>query len=494
MRGTVAGKEQQESVTNSVWKIIKNWSCVVGGANMTLPDPLPDALVSELRTRFGERCLRPGDAAYDEAIAIWNGAVERDPAGVVRCEGTEDVLAALEAVTEHEVPFSVKSGGHMTTGHALVEDGVVLDLGPMNGVDVDPDGRTVTVGGGATWDVVNEAALEHGLVPPGIPDTVGVAGFTLGGGMGVTCRLTGLACDTLRSAEVVTATGEVVTANEDENEDLFWAIRGGSGNVGIVTAFEFDCVEASRECLVANVLYPFDGATEYLEYFDEEAPALPEETFPTAAVMRVPEIPDLPEDLHGELAVAGYVMGLGSGNDLEAALDSFADFGDPHVAAVYPVDYTALYEPFEIPGGHRHHWESFYLEDLTEPFVETLLDEALPFPTPQSNVAIYALGGAINRVASDATAYPHRDARFAVHIQGHWLEESDDEACVGWTRDLHETLRAFGTGGEYVNNQTDTDGDRVRAAFGENYDRLASVKAEWDPADNLRSTQHVEPE
>ncbi|MDX1746009.1 MAG: FAD-binding oxidoreductase [Halobacteriales archaeon] len=450
--------------------------------------------MSDLQSRFDDRCLLPEDDGFGEAITIWNAATGRSPATVVRCENTEDVVAALQVVTEFDAPFSVKAGGHMTTGHAIVEDGVVLDLSPMNGVDVDPDSGSVTVQGGATWDVVNESALDQGLIPPGIPDAVGVAGFTLGGGMGVTCRLNGLACDNLRSAEVVTATGEVVTASEGENGDLFWAIRGGSGNVGIVTSFEFDCVEAPRECLVANVLYPFDGAGEYLDYFNEVAPDLPDETFPTAAVMTVPHIPDLPEALHGELAVAGYVMGVGSSDDLEATLESFADFGDPHVSAVYPADFTELYEPFEIPSGQRHHWESFYLNEMNEAFIETLLDETFPKPTPQSNVAIYGLGGAINDVARDATAYPHRDAQFAVHIQGHWLDESDDEACVGWTRDLHETLREFGTGGEYVNNQTDTDEGRVRAAFGQNYDRLAEVKAKWDPENRLLSTQAVEPE
>ncbi len=459
---------------------------------MSTRDNVPADLVSELQTQFGDRCLLPSEARYSEAIAIWNGAIERYPAAVVQCENTADVVAALAAVTEYDIPFSVKAGGHMTTGHAIVEDGVVFDLTPIQDVDVDPDSKTVTVGGGATWDLVNAAALDHGLIPPGIPDAVGVAGFTLGGGMGVTGRMNGLACDNLRSAEVITAAGDVVTASENENEELFWAIRGGSGNVGIVTAFEFDCVEASRECLVANVLYPFDGATEYLNYFNKVAPDLPDETFPTAAVMTVPPIPDLPESLHGQPAVAGYVMGVGSGDDLKEALESFADFGDPHVAAVYPTDYTELYDPFEIPSGHRHHWESFYIDELHEAFIETLLAETFPTPTPQSNVAIYGLGGAINDVSRDATAYPHRDAQFAVHIQGHWLDEADDESCISWTRHLHETLREFGTGGEYVNNQTDTDEARVRAAFGENYDRLAEVKSKWDPEDRFRSTQHVE--
>ena len=207
----------------------------------------------------------------------------------------------------------------------------------------------------------------------------------------------------------------------------------------------------------------------------------------------IPELPNLPEELHGELAVAGYVMGVDSGENLKKELEAFADFGDPHVAAVYPADYTELYEPFKVPAGQRHHWESFYLDELDEAFIETFLDEAIPKPTPQSNIAIYGLGGAINRVAAGATAYPHRDAPFAVHIQGHWVDESDDDACTEWTRDLHEQLREFGTGGEYVNNQTDTNEDRVRASFGENYDRIADMKAKWDPDDRLRSTQHVDP-
>lgn len=460
---------------------------------MSNPADLSADLVSTLQSHFGERCLLPGEEAYAEAVSIWNAAAESYPAIVVQCRETQDVVVAIEAVTAGDAPFSVKGGGHMTTGHALIDDGVVIDLAPLNDVTVDPAAGTVTVGGGAVWEDVNGQALEHGLIPPGIPDAVGVAGFTLGGGMGVTGRMAGLAADNLRSAEVVTASGEVVTASEDQHADLFWALRGGSGNVGIVTAFEFDCVEGSRECLVANVLYPFEGAADYLEYFNEVAPELPAETFPTAALMTVPPIDDIPEELHGELAVAGYVMGVGDDDALEGALEDFTDFGEPYSALVYPADYTELYAPFKVPDGQRHHWESCYFDELGERVIETLVDEMRDPPTPLSSIAIYGLGGAINRIEADATAYPHRSANFAAHIQGHWLEPADDEACIAWTRAAHETLRSLGTGGEYVNNQTDTDEGRIRASFGENYDRLAAVKAKWDPADHFTSTQHVEP-
>ncbi len=453
---------------------------------------LPEATVSDLEHTFAERCLVPGDDAYDESISLWNSAAQRYPAVVVRCRNATDVVDALEVINAHDAPFSVKCGGHMTTGHAVVDDGVVLDLSPMDAVEVDTDEATVRVGGGAIWEDVNEVALEHGLIPPGIPETAGVGGFTLGGGMGVTGRLTGLAVDNLRTVEVVTASGEVVTASESENADLFWGLRGGGGNVGIVTAFEFDCVEAPRECLVANVLYPIDDAASYFAYFDEIAPTMHEATFPTASLITVPPIPDLPEDLHGELAVAGYAMGVVTDDAVETSLEEFADFGEPHVAMVYPADYTELYAPFHVPPGHRHHWESFYLHELGDDFIEAMLDETLPMPTPETAVSIYGLGGAINDVDSGATAYAHRDAPFALHLVTHWTDEADDDACIDWTRTSHAALRDFGTGGEYVNNQTDTDRERIRAAYGENYDRIAEVKAKWDPENRLTSTQHVE--
>ncbi len=458
---------------------------------MTNDHEISEQAVSTLQQHFGDRCILPGDSEYQDEIQLWNGAIDRYPAVVVGCQHTDDVVNALEVATNNDIPFSVKAGGHMTTGHALVEDGIVLDLSPLNRVELRDE--TITVGGGATWDAVNEVALEHGLLPPGIPETVGVGGFTLGGGMGVTGRLNGLACDNLVSAEVVTAAGDVVTASATENEDLYWALRGGGGNLGVVTSFAFECIKETRECLVANVLYPIEEASEYLTYFGEVAPELPAETFPTAALLTIPELPDLPEELHGELAVAGYVMCVGTDDSFKKALEEFADFGDPHVAAVYPADYTELYLPFQVPTGQRHHWESFYFKELDMTFADALVEEALPMPTPQTSIALYGLGGAINEVDPTATAYPHRDAPFALHLTTHWLDETDDDRCIEWTRAVHQALREHGTGGEYVNNQTDTDEDRVRAAYGVNYDRIAEVKSRWDPADWFRSTQHVEP-
>lgn len=437
--------------------------------------------------------LQPGDEAFDEAGTLWNAAAEAEPAAIARCAGAADVIQAVTFARETGTELSVKAGGHMTTGQALVEGGLVLDLSPMNGIRVDPDGGTVRVGGGAIWEDVNHEALRHGLIPPGIPESAGVGGFTTGGGMGVICREHGLAVDNLRAVDVVTADGELVVASEEQNEDLFWAIRGGGGNFGVVTSFEFDCVEAPRECLVANLLYPIDDLEAYLQYFRETVPETPNNLWPIASLLTVPELPDLPAELHGTLAVNAYVMGIGEPDEVEGPMEAFADFGDPDVKAIYPADYTELYVPFSVPTGHRHHWESVYLGDISDGLIETLREDALPMPTPLSVISIYGLGGAINEVATDATAYAHRDAQYAAHIQAHWTDPDEDTANQQWTRALHGAIADHGTGGEYLNNQTDTDEASVRAAFGDNYDRLAELKRKWDPENVFSSTQNVTP-
>ena len=457
---------------------------------------VPDTNTGEytgLDERLRGELVRPGDDGFEESVKIWNAATQSEPAAIAQSAGVADVIEVVDFARNSGIDLAVKAGGHMTTGDAVVADGLALDLSPMNGVRVNKHDGTVRVEGGATWEAVNHEALAHGLVPSGIPETVGVGGFTVGGGMGVTCRKYGLACDTLREVDIVTADGELLTASEDTNEDLFWAIRGGGGNFGVITSFEYDCIEASRECLVANLLYPIDDAAEYLRYFRETVPEMPETTLPIFSLLTVPEVPDLPEKLHGELAVSAYVMGVGDRDGLSEAMESFAAFGDPHVEAIYPADYTELYDPFAVPTGQRHHWESVYLDGISDEFVEALIDEGLPMPRPQTGVSIYTLGGQINRVPVDATAYPHRDAEYLLHITTHWTDPTMDEECQDWTRELHTSLREYGTGGEYVNNQTDGDGARVRAAYADNFDRLAELKAEWDPENVFDSTQNVEP-
>lgn len=245
----------------------------------------------------------------------------------------------MNVAHENGLAFSVEAGGHMTTGGAILEDGLVLDLSPLKGVRVDSRAGTVRVGGGAIWEDVNHEALSQGFIPPGTPETAGVGGFTVGGGMGVHLPGDRAACDVLCEVDIVTAEGDLITASEDEHADLFWEIRGGGWNFGVITSFAFDCIEASREILVANLLYPIDDAAAYLWYFREAVMKLHDETFPIASLITVPEFPDLPAELHGELAVSTYLMGVGDHDGLSEPMETFADFGNPHVEAISPADY-----------------------------------------------------------------------------------------------------------------------------------------------------------
>jgi len=369
----------------------------------------------------------------------------------------------------------------MTTGHAVCDDGLVLDLSPMNSVEIQVDERIVRVAGGATWADVNAKALPNGLLPPGIPLDVGVGGFTLGGGLGVTSRVEGLAADNLLEVDVVTAEGDIVTASADENSDLFWALRGGGGGFGIVTSFTFRCREGSRESLIGQAMYPVDAAAGYLRYFREQLDQLPDALYPVVSFITIPDLPGLPDDLPGTPALSVYVMCVGEPAKVEAPLQDFMAFGDPLVALTDVVDYADLFAPFVIPKGERHHWESAYLDELSDELIETLIAEVLPLPTPGTAVNFYGLGGAIDQVAADDTAYAHRGSRFLFHITTHWKDAKDDDANVAWTRDLHAAVRAFGNGGEYLNNQTDTTPERVQAAFGKHHDRLSAIKQTWDP-------------
>jgi FAD/FMN-containing dehydrogenase len=418
---------------------------------------------------------------------VWNGVIDRHPAAILQCVDPQDVVAGVKAARAHDLPLTVKSGGHMTTGHAVCDDGLVLDLSPMNRVEVRSDGRTVKVAGGATWADVNAQALPSGLLPPGIPLDVGVGGFTLGGGLGVTARVEGLAIDNLQAVDLVTADGRLITATEDEHSDLFWALRGGGGGFGIVTSFTFNCRRGGRALLVGQAMYPVDAAGAYLRYFREQMAQLPDALYPVVSFITIPDLPGLPENLPGTPALSVYVMGVGDPADVAATLQDFMAFGDPLLASTDVVDYADLFAPFVIPKGERHHWESVFLNKLSDELIDTLLAEVLPLPTPGTAVNFYGLGGAIDEVGADETAYAHRGSRLLFHITTHWTEASDDEANVAWTRDLHSIVRPFGNGGEYLNNQTDNTPERVRAAFGKHYDRLIRIKQTWDPEDVFRS-------
>ena len=451
--------------------------------------------VSTLETFSGNirgSVLAPGDDGYDEGRTVWNSLIEKEPAVIVRCAGTADVTAAVEFARENELGIAVKGGGHHIAGHAVCDDGLVIDLGPMNGVRVDPAAETVRVEGGATWGDLNHELHAFDLEIVGMPyDEVGVAGFTLGGGMGWLSRKHGLAIDNLRSVDVVTAEGDLVRASKHENMDLFWAVRGGGGNFGVVTSFEFDCHLDQLRAYDGLFLHPIDAASDVLGFYQEFMTDAPNEVTAGAGIMQVPPNSELPDHLHGDTVLMLKVAYMGDIELGKGILEPVQEFGDPVFEMVGPKPYSEF--GMEAPERQRNHWKSHYFRELGDDTIQTVIEEALPLPTPLTKVYFFSLGGAINRLDRDSTAYPHRDAHHLFEMVTQWSNPDIDEETVSWAREVHSALAPYGTGGEYVNNQSDDDRDRVKAAYGTNYERLVEVKNEWDPTNLFSSNQNVEP-
>lgn len=437
--------------------------------------------------------VQPGDDEYSDARAVWNGAIDRYPAAIVRCTGVADVVAAVDVAREEEMQLAVKGGGHHTAGHAVCDDGLMIDLAPMNGVRVDPDAKTVRVQGGATWGDLNHELRAFGLDIVGMnyPE-VGVAGFTLGGGIGVLSRTHGLAIDNLRGVDVVTADGELVHASEDEHPDLFWALRGGGGNFGVVTSFEFDCHEVVPEALIGMFLHPVEATRDVLEFYRDFTAAAPNELMGVSGIIRVPEGSALPESLQGEPVAVLAGIHTGSADEGEQLLQPMREFGNPLLELVEtrPYDETGL---DALEAGRRNHWKNHLLSGLQDTAIETLVEQALPLPDATIQVSLNTLGGAISQVAEGSTAYPHRDATHFLEIVTQWSDPAKDEELTAWAQELHEAMTPHATGGEYVNVHTDADPQRSRAAYGANYDRLVDVKTEWDPGNLFRLNQNIEP-
>ncbi len=439
--------------------------------------------------------LRPGDTGYDDARTVWNGLFDKYPAVIVQCTGAADVMAAVNVARENDLLLSVKSGGHGYAGKAVCDDGMVIDLSAMDSVRVDPEARTARVGPGATWDDVYHETQTFGLATPGGAGIVGVAGFTLGGGISYLSRKHGLTCDNLLAADVVTADGRLVHANADGHSDLFWGLRGGSGNFGIVTSFEYQLHEVGPEVLAGTILHPYESAREVLELYREVMADAPDELGCFALFLRVPPEPPFPEEYHGEPAIGLGVCYAGAVEDGEAAVAPVREFGDPILDGVRPQPYLEfkqsndeLYEAID-----RWYSKSHYLAGLPDDAIDVILEYTEDLPGPFTMVGLLATGGAITRVDRTATAFPHRDAAFEFDIWPGWTDPEDDEALIGWATEFHEAMAPYATGGVYVNMLSHDEDDRVRAAYGDNYERLAELKTEWDPENLFRMNQNIEP-
>ena len=463
---------------------------------MSATTPIDPAALRLLGDHFGEHMVTPGDPRYDEARRVWNGRFDRSPGAIARCRKSADVVAALKIARGAGLTVAVRSGGHDYAGNSVCDGGLVIDLSAMNAVAVDPQARTVRAGAGARWAAIDAATQPLGLATVGgTVSTVGVAGFTLGGGSGWLSRKHGLALDQLVSAEVVTANGDLLRVNDREHADLFWGLRGGSGNLGVVTEFELRLHEAGPRLYAGQVLHPFEAAGSVLRHFRAFMSEAPDQVQCYAFLIRIPPLDAFPSEFHGRVAldlVVAYAGDIDQGRRLLAPL---TEHGTPFLSAVAPIEYTALQQSFDagVAPGLRWYSKAHDLRDLSDAAIDAILRHTENLPGPFTMVYLERIGGAVGRVPAGATAYPHRSAPWSIHILPGWSDAGQDAQMVAWARAFHADLIPHATGGVYVNLLGGDEEDGPRSAYGSNYRRLAALKRLWDP-DNVFSGNHnVEP-
>jgi FAD/FMN-containing dehydrogenase len=428
--------------------------------------------------------LRPDHRQYDEYRALWNGMIERRPAVIARCRTADDVRQALRLASTERLGITVRGGGHGVSGKAIRDGALLIDLSPMNAVTIDAARKTARVGGGARLGDLDRAAQQHGLATTaGVDSRTGVGGLTLGGGQGFLGRRFGLSIDNLRSADVVLANGEAVTASADSHPDLYWALRGGGGNFGVVTSFEFQLHDVGPEVLVGMVYLPIEEAGRALRFYRDFAASAPRELSCYALLLRAPAGEPLPEAQWGQPAVAFVACHSSASDDGRVALQPLLDIEGALHASVTAMPYATLQQSFDggAPDGCRYYWKSHYLRELSDSAIDALVPHVQAMPGPYANVFFEPLGGAIADVGVTETAFPHREALFSLGIQGGWIEPADDPANMAWVRAAYDLMQPFSTGGVYSNYVDFDDDAKVAEAFGPNVDRLRRVKERYDP-------------
>lgn len=440
----------------------------------------------------------PGDSAYVEAVNIWNGAVERRPSVVARCSSSADVAAALTFAVERGLEVSIRGGGHNYAGFSLTDGGLMIDLTPLKNVAVDPSTRRARCGGGTTWGELDAATQEHGLaVPGGFISHTGVAGLTLGGGFGWLSRLAGLSSDNLVGAEVVTPEGQIRWASADENEDLFWAIRGGGGNFGVVTEFEFALHPVGPLVHLGLFLFPPDDGPELFRFARDFVPTLPDECGVFLAGMSAPPAPFVPENLHFTPAFALVVVGLTDEASHAELIAPIKRALSPIVELVTPMPYVALQQMFDesAPWGLHSYEKAVYLAELSDGAIEVISNHQPRKMSPLSFVPIFSLGGVYARATHADSAFGgNRATRWVINISGTAMDPSQYEAERGWVRDYWADLVSHADNvGSYVNFMTEYEEDRVRHAYGDKYERLRAIKAKYDPANVLHLNANILP-
>jgi FAD/FMN-containing dehydrogenase len=452
--------------------------------------------LTQLSEDFGGELLQPGDPRYDEARTIYNGMIDRRPTLIARPSGTADVIAAVRYAREQDLPIAVRCGGHSVAGHSTADDALLIDLSLMKGIHVDQANGTARASGGAQWGEYDRETQVFGLATPGGRAlTTGVGGFTLGGGYGWISPKYGLTCDNLISAEVVTADGNVLTASEQENEDLFWGLRGGGGNFGIVTSFEFRVHPVGPIVLGGILVFPLDQADDAFAAYRSVVENPPEELGTALVLLNAPPEPFVPERLHGRPVLGVAIAYCGDPAQGEKVVQPLRD-AKPAVDLVEPMPYRALQamlEPFS-PHGWRNYWRGLHLTGLNDDALQAFLRFAPEGMAPMTFAVLFQHGGAVGRVGEEESAFSHRGATFMAHPIACWADPADDKRHVAWVHEFTDAMDPFRTGGVYLNFMADEGEERVRAGYEPGkYDRLVGLKNTYDPDNVFRFNQNIKP-
>ena len=455
-----------------------------------------EARIEDLADRLHGPLLRPGDDGYDDSRRLFNGVHDKRPGLIARCTGAADVRDAVDFAREHDVLLSIKGGGHNVAGTSSCEGGLMIDLSGLRGVRVDPERRIADVAPGATWGDVDRETQPFGLVAPGgVVSTTGVAGLTLGGGLGWVRRKYGMSIDSLVSVDMVTADGEFVRASEEENPDLYWAIRGGGGNFGVVTSFRFRLHPLGPEVYLAAPMYPIERARDILPRWRDFCDGLSDEASGFAMFQTLPAADAFPEEVWNREVLALPAMYAGPVEEGETVLQPLGELGESVLDMSGTMPFTQLQTAFDwlFPWGGRYYWKTATVPALDAEAIDAIVDVGASRSSPRTISAIWQMGGAISRVAPDATAYRSREAPWLLDCDSYWTDPEEDEEHVAYTRQSWEKMNALSDGGMYLHYGSLEPGEQIRAAYGDNYERLVKVKERWDPSNLFRMNQNIPP-
>jgi len=455
-----------------------------------------EAILTEFKSHFGGDILLPGDPGYDDTRQIWNGMIDRKPALIARCKSAGDIGQSVQFGRDQGLVVAIRGGGHNIAGNAVCDDGLMIDLSLMKKVEVDPKARRAMVEPGCILADFDAVAQKHGLATPlGINSTTGVAGLTLGGGFGWLSRKYGMTIDNLLAADVVLANGKQVRASETENADLFWGLRGGGGNFGIVSRFDFQLHPVGPDLLSGLIVYPFEQAKSVITQFARFTETMPDELNVWMVTRKAPPLPFLSAEVHGKEIVVLAICYAGDPATGEKLIEPLRGFGTPHGEHVGVQPYVAWQQAFDplLAKGARNYWKSHNFTRLSEGAIDAIVEYASKMPSPHCEIFVGTIGGQTTRVAPDTMAYSSREANYVMNVHGRWETAGEDESVISWAREFFAKSQPFSSGGAYINFMTEEETDRVASAYGPAYDRLVQLKKKYDPTNLFRMNQNIKP-